>query len=99
MGLEEGVRGRKEEMILAQDLITLSDYISKGGFITLLVIIIITGWRGMWVSGHEYTRQLKEANERTLKVEKELLLWRDMALKGAGIAEAALRDKTEGGIR
>lgn len=71
--------------ILASGL-TISEffkYLSQGGVLGLLGLLIFGGYRKWWVFGWQY----KDAEERTTKAEKERDDWRDLALHGTTLAE------------
>lgn len=66
--------------------VTIADllkYISQGGVLGLLTLILFGGYKRWWVFGWLY----KEAQDRTIKAEKEKDDWRDIALHGTSLAE------------
>jgi hypothetical protein len=71
--------------LLAQG-ITLAEilkYVSQGGVLGLLIVILFGGYKRWWVFGWIY----KESEERVAKAEKERDDWRDIALHGTTLAE------------
>lgn len=72
-------------LMLAADpgLADILKYISQGGVLGILVIILLGGYRKWWVFGWQY----KESEQRTSKAEHERDDWRDIALHGTNIAE------------
>lgn len=59
-----------------QKLIDLSTKISLA---TVLILILVGGWQGVWVFGPTYREAIAERNE-----------WKALALKGARLSEAGL---------
>jgi hypothetical protein len=54
------------------------DWISKGGALALLVLILIGGWKRIWVWGYQLTDCEKRSDE-----------WKQMALGGYNLASRA----------
>lgn len=58
--------------------ITVIDYISRGGFIALLLVIMWGGVKRWWVFGWQYEECREEARE-----------WKDVALRSQHIANTS----------
>lgn len=65
-------------IIAASESMTFLDYVSRGGVIVLLVLILYGGWKKWWVFGWQYRECVDEKNE-----------WKFAALKSTHIAESA----------
>lgn len=71
--------------LLLSDL-TIQDlfkYLSQGGVLGLLIIMVYGGYKKWWVFGWIY----QQSEDRTSKAEKERDDWRDLALHGTNLAE------------
>lgn len=65
----------------------LDAILGQAGVITLLLVILWSGWRGMWVFGW-YARELRDRNE---KLEARLDRALGAAESGTGLATRAIR--------
>lgn len=67
----------------ALDIATILKYASQISVVSLLTIVLFGGYRKWWVFGWIY----RDAEARTVKLEKERDDWRDLALRGTGLIE------------
>jgi hypothetical protein len=61
------------------DLMTLAEKLSGAGLATLLIMILVGGWRQYWVFGWQFKQLQDERDE-----------WKRMALRGTDFAERAV---------
>lgn len=58
-----------------EDILAL---ITQGGVVGLLVLIVVGGWRRWYVWSWQYLDVIRQRDE-----------WKDLAMRGTGLAEAA----------
>jgi hypothetical protein len=56
--------------------------------LALLIVVLWTGARGMWVFGKTHNELLEDRN-----------YWRDLALKGTDLADKAVSQRARRGVR
>jgi hypothetical protein len=56
--------------------------------LALLIVVLWTGARGLWVFGKTHNELLEDRN-----------YWRDLALKGTDLADKAVSQRTRRGVR
>lgn len=67
------------ELWAQAEVLTNPDMLTRGGLVGLLAAIVVGALNEWWVPGKTYRRALDESHR-----------WRDLALKGSGIAEKAV---------
>lgn len=78
-------------LISASDSLTFLDYLSRAGVVVLLLVILYGGFRRWWVFGWV----LKESEDRCLEVAKDRNEWKEIALRGTGLAERLIEKQKD----
>lgn len=61
------------------EILTDPDVLARGGLVGVLAVIVVGALNEWWVPGKTYRRALADAER-----------WRDLAMRGSGIAEKAV---------
>lgn len=65
------------------DLLQLAQKLSGASLATLLILILIGGWKKVWVFGYQLNEM--EAQVERMRLERDG--WKELALKATGLAE------------
>ena len=72
------------------ELVELANKLSGAGLATVLMVILITGWKGLWVFSSQLTRErflLEQQRDQFFKEREE---WRALAMRAAATADKAV---------
>jgi hypothetical protein len=66
-----------------------TDFVQTGGIVGLVIFILITGYKKLWVFGWVYRERIERDASALREIAQEKDAWRDTALKSSKIATEA----------
>lgn len=72
------------------EILTIAQQLSGVSLATLLLVILFSSFRGIWVWGRQLVEMKTEYELRLAKAEKSAETWQAMALRATGLAETSV---------